>query len=49
MSAFENITNKIAEQNAKLEELRKAHMKELQGDFNQIIKLFLMSVLRFRP
>ena len=40
MSAFENITNKIAEQNAKLEELRKAHMKELQGDFNQIIKLF---------
>lgn len=40
MSAFENITNKIAEQNAKLEEMRKAHMKELQGDFNQIIKLF---------
>ena len=40
MSAFENITNKIAEQNAKLEELRKAHMKELQGDFNEIIKLF---------
>lgn len=40
MSAFENITNKIAEQNAKLEEMRKAHMKELQGDFNEIIKLF---------
>lgn len=40
MSAFENITNKIAEQNAKIEALRKAHMKELQGDFNQIIKLF---------
>lgn len=40
MSAFENITNKIAEQNAKIEALRAAHMKELQGDFNQIIKLF---------
>ena len=40
MSAFENITNKIAEQNAKIEALHKAHMKELQGDFNQIIKLF---------
>lgn len=40
MSAFENITNKIAEQNAKLEGMRKAHMAELQGDFNQIIKLF---------
>jgi hypothetical protein len=40
MSAFENITNKIAEQNAKIEELRKAHMKSLQADFNEIIKLF---------
>ena len=40
MSAFENITNKIAEQNARLEEMRQAHMKELQGDFNNIIKLF---------
>lgn len=40
MSAFENITNKIAEQNAKIEAMRKAHMKELQGDFNEIIKLF---------
>lgn len=40
MSAFENITSKIAAQNAKLEEMRKAHMKELQGDFNEIIKLF---------
>lgn len=40
MSAFEKITNKIAEQNAKLEELKKAHMKELQCDFNEIIKLF---------
>lgn len=40
MSAFENITNKIAEQNAKLEAMRKAHMKELQEDFNKIITLF---------
>ncbi len=40
MSAFENITNKIAEQNAKIEDLRKAHMAELQKDFNEIIKLF---------
>lgn len=40
MSAFENITNKIAEQNAKLEEMRKAHMKSIQTDFNEIIKLF---------
>jgi hypothetical protein len=40
MSAFENITKKIAEQNAKIEDLRKAHMKELQGEFNTIIKLF---------
>lgn len=40
MSAFENITRKIADQNAKLEEMRKAHMKELQGEFNEIIKLF---------
>ena len=40
MSAFENITRRIAEQNAKLEELKKAHMAELQGEFNEIIKLF---------
>ena len=40
MSAFENIAKKIAEQNAKLEEMRKAHMKELQGEFKDIIKLF---------
>lgn len=40
MSAFENITNKIAEQNAKLEEMRKSHMAALQKDFNEIIKLF---------
>lgn len=40
MSAFENITCRIAEQNAKLEELKKAHMAELQGEFNEIIKLF---------
>lgn len=40
MSAFENITNRIAEQNAKIEEMRKAHMKSLQADFHEIIKLF---------
>lgn len=40
MSAFENITKKIADQNAKIEEMRKAHMKSLQTDFNEIIKLF---------
>lgn len=40
MSAFENITSKIAEQNAKIEAMRKAHMAELQKDFNEIIKLF---------
>jgi hypothetical protein len=40
MSAFENITKKIADQNAKMEEMRKAHMAELQGEFNNIIKLF---------
>ena len=40
MSAFENITRKIADQNARIEEMRKAHMKELQGEFNEIIKLF---------
>lgn len=40
MSAFENITKKIADQNAKIEEMRKEHMKSLQADFNEIIKLF---------
>lgn len=40
MSAFETITNKIAQQNAKLEEMKKAHMAELQADFNNIIKMF---------
>lgn len=40
MSAFEKITSKIAEKNAELEALKKKHMEELQGDFNEIIKLF---------
>ena len=40
MSAFDNITKKIAEQNAKIEQMRKDHMATLQADFNDIIKLF---------
>lgn len=40
MSAFDNITKKIAEKNAEIDALKKAHMKELQSSFNEIIKLF---------
>jgi hypothetical protein len=40
MSAFDKITSKIAEKNAELESLKKKYMQELQGEFNEIIKLF---------
>jgi hypothetical protein len=40
MSAFDNITKKIAQKNEELAELKKTYMKELQGEFNEIIKLF---------
>ena len=40
MSAFDNITKKIAEKNAEIDALKKAYMKELQSSFNEIIKLF---------
>jgi len=33
MSAFDNITKKIAEKNAEIDALKKAHMKELQSSF----------------
>jgi len=40
MSAFENIAKKIAEKNAEIEKMKKAHMKELQTEFNDIVKQF---------
>lgn len=40
MSSFNKILEKINQQNDKIEDMKKAHMEDLQSEFKNIIKMF---------